>query len=107
MDPNIYSTVMQASAGDFSAVPMTGVCDTWLNVMGEFGTSQSVEILFDNAMVPHYRIRVRMSALFIDNWDSGDRIILMIDGSSKVSRSYNNFNTVGSNNSICNDTSKR
>ena len=106
VDPNIYSTAMQSSSGDFTTVSMTGVCDTWLNVMGEFGSAQSLDIMYQAAMVPHYRIRVRMSALFIDNWNGGDRIILMIDGASKVSRSYTNFNNVGGN-SICNDTNKK
>lgn len=56
-------------------------------------------------MPPHYKVRVRMSVLFIDYWQNSDKVYLYVDNSPKASRRYDQFNRIGSN-SICGDNNR-
>ena len=98
VDTDRYLLEMEIQNGDFTFNDSsTNVCGgiTPSAVPGIFAPTAIVEIYVNTAMPAHYLLRVRGMALFVDRWDSGDKVYIKVDGVTKASRSYGNANSVG------------
>jgi hypothetical protein len=78
-----------------------------MGVPGIFATAEQVDLYVTTTMPPHFRMRVRMSVLFIDYWSKSDKVYLYVDNSPKGStRQYKDINKIGSS-SICGDNNRQ
>lgn len=108
VDTTRYLLEMELANGDFSLNnSLTSACGAITSSSpGIFNPTDIVEIYTTTAMPTHYLLRVRGMALFVDRWNSGDRVFIQVNAVTKASRSYGTSAQIGSTNSCGPDNQK-
>lgn len=76
----------ESKKGEVSVV--MGNCGGFVSVPGIYSSSQNVQLYSNIAMPNHYKLRVRMSVVFIDFWEMADNVYVEIDALQVAPASY-------------------
>lgn len=108
-DTNVYDIVLEDANGDLNLNDSsTSGCGSlyMIDRPGRFSSGRTIRIYTTNSLAGHYQVRMRGTVLFIDNWDSSDKISYMFDSAWKASIRYSSADSVSGSNSCGNNSPK-